>query len=105
VSFSVVLAAATLRVPILIHEQNTIPGLTNRLCQVLAKRITISYMSSAHYFRKKATVFTGNPVRHEVYDAVKSVARQKLNLDQKRKTILVIGGSLADRSRCRGTGS
>lgn len=93
VSFPVVLAAATLRLPILLHEQNTIPGLTNRICQIFARRITISYNSAVRYFRKKVTVFTGNPVRREVLAAVRSVSRQKLALDQKRKTILIIGGS------------
>jgi len=97
VSFPVVLAAATLRLPVLLHEQNTIPGLTNRLCQIFARRVTVSYPGSISYFRKNKTVLTGNPVRREVLNAIRSVSRQKLNLDQKRKTVLVIGGSLGAR--------
>lgn len=93
VSFPVVIAAAALKVPILIHEQNTVPGLTNRICQLFAKKVAVSYAVTSKYFIRSKTSLTGNPVRSKVIRAVRSVSRQKLNLDQKRKTLLVLGGS------------
>jgi UDP-N-acetylglucosamine--N-acetylmuramyl-(pentapeptide) pyrophosphoryl-undecaprenol N-acetylglucosamine transferase len=92
-SFPVVAAAAALRIPIFLHEQNAVPGITNRLCQRFAKKVMLSFKASVKYFNSKKAVFTGNPVRQKVILTERGVARQKLGIDQKRKTILVTGGS------------
>jgi UDP-N-acetylglucosamine--N-acetylmuramyl-(pentapeptide) pyrophosphoryl-undecaprenol N-acetylglucosamine transferase len=92
-SFPVVLAGAFHRIPILLHEQNTIPGIVNRICQFFAKKVAISYQTTSRYFLRSKVAFTGNPVRKKILKAVASVGRQKLNLDQKRKTLLILGGS------------
>jgi len=93
VSFPVVLAAASLRLPVVLHEQNAVPGITNRFCQVFAKRVTTSFENSGRYFKSRKTSFVGNPVRRKVVEAVRSVARQKLNLDQKSRMVIILGGS------------
>jgi len=93
VSFPAAVAAKLCGIPVVIHEQNTVPGFTNRICQLIAKKVAISYPVTSKYFWRRKTVLTGNPVRSKVVKAVKSVSRQKLNLDQKRRTLLVLGGS------------
>jgi UDP-N-acetylglucosamine--N-acetylmuramyl-(pentapeptide) pyrophosphoryl-undecaprenol N-acetylglucosamine transferase len=93
VSLPVVLAGAYLRKPAILHEQNTIPGISNRICRFFVKRITVSFERSFRYFPARKTSLTGNPVRRKILGAVRSVARQKLDLDQGRRTLLVLGGS------------
>jgi UDP-N-acetylglucosamine--N-acetylmuramyl-(pentapeptide) pyrophosphoryl-undecaprenol N-acetylglucosamine transferase len=63
VSGAVMLAACALGIPRLIHEQNVIPGLTNRLLGRLVNRVAVSFEASVRYFPKGKTVVTGNPVR------------------------------------------
>lgn len=83
----VLLAAKILRVPIAIHEQNSVPGMANRLAGKLADRIFISLPCSPAFSAAK-TLQTGNPVRQEIL----AVAGQVKPKTAKR-TILVLGGS------------
>jgi UDP-N-acetylglucosamine--N-acetylmuramyl-(pentapeptide) pyrophosphoryl-undecaprenol N-acetylglucosamine transferase len=63
VSGSVMLAACALGIPRLIHEQNVIPGLTNRLLGHIVTRVAVSFAASGAYFPNGKAVVTGNPVR------------------------------------------
>jgi UDP-N-acetylglucosamine--N-acetylmuramyl-(pentapeptide) pyrophosphoryl-undecaprenol N-acetylglucosamine transferase len=63
VSGAVMLAAGVLGIPRLIHEQNVIPGLTNRLLGHIVKRVAVSFEESVAHFPKGKVVVTGNPVR------------------------------------------
>jgi UDP-N-acetylglucosamine--N-acetylmuramyl-(pentapeptide) pyrophosphoryl-undecaprenol N-acetylglucosamine transferase len=83
----VLLAAWLLRIPIGIHEQNSVPGLANRWAGKLANRICIS-LPCTPPFPPAKTVQTGNPVRQEILTA----AGQQKPVAEK-KTILVLGGS------------
>ncbi|MFP4036513.1 MAG: undecaprenyldiphospho-muramoylpentapeptide beta-N-acetylglucosaminyltransferase, partial [Desulfobacteraceae bacterium] len=80
-------AARLLGIPVVIHEQNSLPGLTNKwLCRV-AERVLISFEESRSGFPAGKTVFTGNPVREEILEAAaEKNARGEL-------AILVVGGS------------
>lgn len=84
----VMLAAKLLRVPTIIHEQNSVPGLANRKLGKLVDRICISLPGSERFFEKTKTLLTGNPVRQNIL---------KLSQSQKEKTgpltLLVLGGS------------
>jgi UDP-N-acetylglucosamine--N-acetylmuramyl-(pentapeptide) pyrophosphoryl-undecaprenol N-acetylglucosamine transferase len=80
-------AAWTLGVPLVIQEQNTVPGLTNRLLSRLASRICVSFERSRNYFPAGKVVFTGNPVREEALVPV-AEAREDGAL-----RLLVLGGS------------
>jgi UDP-N-acetylglucosamine--N-acetylmuramyl-(pentapeptide) pyrophosphoryl-undecaprenol N-acetylglucosamine transferase len=92
-SVPVALAAWFLRIPIVLHEQNAIPGLANRLVSKFASKIALSFDTSKTYFSGSVQV-TGNPVRQEFYDLPdKSAALEKFNLKNDRFTILVFGGS------------
>ncbi len=63
VSGAVMLAAGVLGIPRLIHEQNVIPGLTNRLLSHIVNRVAVSFEESVAHFPKGKAVVTGNPVR------------------------------------------
>lgn len=63
VSVPVVLAAYTLKIPIVIHEQTLSAGLANKFASNFAKKICISWERSARFFPKEKTVLTGNPIR------------------------------------------
>ena len=84
----VLLAAKIFRVPICIHEQNSVPGLANRLAGKIADRVCISLPCEPSFTEKK-TVMTGNPVREELLDA----AEKKTTREDGTVTLLILGGS------------
>lgn len=86
-----VLAAAWLfRVPRLIHEQNVLPGATNRIAARIANGIAVGFKESADYFPRSRTEATGNPVRREFFE-IKPRLKDVENVDQ--FTLLIFGGS------------
>jgi len=93
VSGPVALAGWFLRVPVFIHEQNTVAGLTNRILGKAATGIGITFEVSGKYFPKEKIEVTGNPVREEVLSAERETSMKKLGLDLNKKTVLVFGGS------------
>ena len=90
------MAAAQMRIPILLHEQNALPGLTNRLIALWAKRIFVSFEEAADRFppfcKQKVSV-TGLPVRQQIAGADRTEASAYFQLDADKKTVLVVGGS------------
>lgn len=98
-SFAAVLIGALLGrfLPLrtLIHEQNVVPGLANRLLARVADRVLLSYPESSRYLRTSAPlVVTGNPIRREFLLAQRTDALyRKFRLAPGRRTVLVFGGS------------
>jgi len=93
-SVPVVMAARILRIPVVIHDSDSVPGRANLLASKFAARIAISYPEAGEFFKGKDNVaLTGNPVRHGVqkHDAHRS--REQLNIDLEMPTLLIIGGS------------
>ncbi len=88
VTVPVLMAARLLRVPICIHEQNSVPGLANRVGGRLARKICISLPCKPPFAEKK-TVMTGNPVRREILAA----AQRKKSWQGGVCTLLILGGS------------
>jgi UDP-N-acetylglucosamine--N-acetylmuramyl-(pentapeptide) pyrophosphoryl-undecaprenol N-acetylglucosamine transferase len=88
VSGSVMLAAGALGIPRLIHEQNVIPGLTNRLLSRVVNRVAVSFEASVRHFPKEKAVVTGNPVRPTICQV-----RACTHEPNGRFHLLVIGGS------------
>jgi UDP-N-acetylglucosamine--N-acetylmuramyl-(pentapeptide) pyrophosphoryl-undecaprenol N-acetylglucosamine transferase len=88
VSGSVMLAAGALSIPRLIHEQNVIPGLTNRLLGHIVNRVAVSFEASAAYFPKGKAVMTGNPVRPAICQV-----RGQAHEPNGRLHLLIFGGS------------
>ena len=87
------LAARFKGIPTAIHEQNSYPGLTNRLLCRIVDRIFISFVESKAYLKKKQSFLTGNPVREELF--AENHPEQK---DQKAFNVLVVGGSQGARA-------
>lgn len=95
------LQVAALRgIPTLIQEQNSFPGITNRLLGRKVNRICVAYEGMERWFPKDKIVITGNPVRQEVTETEgkRAQAIQHFGLEEDRPTLLVIGGSLGART-------
>ena len=96
ISGPVISAAKALGVKILLHEQNVVMGRANRLLLDKADRVCLSFEDKLLKDGKKFTL-TGNPVRNELFEDLKTVTKNRavslLNLDQHKKTLLVLGGS------------
>lgn len=92
VAVPVSFAGWLLHIPVFAHQQDIIPGLSNKLITPFAKKITVSFEKSLNDFPNKKTVVTGNPVRMHVLAGNKERAREIFNLEEKLPTVLVIGG-------------
>ncbi len=88
VSGPVVLAAALMGFKTAIHEQNTFPGLTNRILNKITHLIFVSFEQSLSYFPKGKTMLSGNPIRKQCSEALSSRSLRS------PFTLLILGGSL-----------
>jgi UDP-N-acetylglucosamine--N-acetylmuramyl-(pentapeptide) pyrophosphoryl-undecaprenol N-acetylglucosamine transferase len=93
-------AAMNKKVPCLIQEQNSFAGVTNKILGQKAKTICVAYDGMSAFFPKERIILTGNPVRQEVVklEGKRERAIEFFGLDPKKKTVLVVGGSLGARS-------
>lgn len=88
------LVASLMKIPLLIHEQNAISGVTNRILGRLADVVAVSYPGSEVYFQKSKNIqLTGNPIRSRIFQANRLKSIEEFDLDEKRKTVLIFGGS------------
>ena len=86
-------------IPCLLQEQNSFPGVTNRLLARKSAKICVAYDQMERFFPAEKILVTGNPVRSDLLNDINKVeAAQFWGLDATKKTILVIGGSLGARS-------
>ena len=94
VSAPVLTIAKILRIPYVLHEQNSIPA--GRIVFLKgAEKVFISYDVSRSYFSKKTSLYlTGNPVRPDFYHLDYESARESIGLDSDAFAVLVMGGSL-----------
>ncbi|MDR4987812.1 MAG: undecaprenyldiphospho-muramoylpentapeptide beta-N-acetylglucosaminyltransferase [Bacteroidales bacterium] len=92
----VVWAAHRQKIPVLIQEQNSFPGLTNRMLGKKAAKICVAYEGMDQYFSKEKLYITGNPVREEMLmlDGKSTEAMNHFRLKAGRPVLLVTGGSL-----------
>lgn len=91
--------AAIAGIPTVIQEQNSFPGITNKLLSKKASKICVAYENLERFFPKEKMILTGNPVRQDLIDveSKREEAIQHFNLDSNKKTVLVLGGSLGAR--------
>lgn len=90
------LATRLQQVPLLLHQQDVPPNLSNKLIAPLATRISIAFADSRRYFPAQKTLLLGNPIRQEILDVRQvavSQARIKLGFDPELPLLLVTGGS------------
>jgi UDP-N-acetylglucosamine--N-acetylmuramyl-(pentapeptide) pyrophosphoryl-undecaprenol N-acetylglucosamine transferase len=86
-------------IPTVIQEQNSFPGITNKLLSRKANAICVAYENLERFFPKDKMVLTGNPVRQDLMtiEGKRAEGVAHFNLDPNKKTILVLGGSLGAR--------
>ncbi|GLI38452.1 undecaprenyldiphospho-muramoylpentapeptide beta-N-acetylglucosaminyltransferase [Geobacter hydrogenophilus] len=85
------LAARGMSIPRFIHEQNAIPGFTNKMLATVAERVFISLEESRKFFPEERTLLTGNPLRRQILEQV-ALAPQEERADDAFH-LLVFGGS------------
>jgi UDP-N-acetylglucosamine--N-acetylmuramyl-(pentapeptide) pyrophosphoryl-undecaprenol N-acetylglucosamine transferase len=96
VSVPTALAAWLNGVPLVMHQQDVPPNLSNRLAAPLAKRISVAFADSLPYFPARKTALLGNPVRQAMLDVLATTpqeARRQLGFDAAQPLLLVTGGS------------
>jgi UDP-N-acetylglucosamine--N-acetylmuramyl-(pentapeptide) pyrophosphoryl-undecaprenol N-acetylglucosamine transferase len=91
--------ANNFKIPTVIQEQNSYPGITNKLLSKKASAICVAYENLERFFPADKIVFTGNPVRQDLLkiDSKRKEAIKYFNLNPNKKTLLVLGGSLGAR--------
>ena len=91
-SIPVVIAGWMLGSPILLHEADATPGLSNRFSAGLSVEVFISFRKTP-YFSKRRMVLVGNPIRRELLDGSKEAAKEFFKLSGEKPVILILGGS------------
>ena len=95
-SLPMVLAARGMQIPRFIHEQNAIPGQTNRLLSRFVNNVFITLDESARYFPAAKTMLTGNPLRRQILDMVDQISPSDAKEDIRNAEsfhLFVFGGS------------
>lgn len=92
-SFPVLFAARLFRIPVIIHESDSVPGRVNAWAGKFAQKIALSYAEAAQFFPAGRTALTGNPIREEVLRPSGRDAFKELGLDPNIPVLLVLGGS------------
>jgi UDP-N-acetylglucosamine--N-acetylmuramyl-(pentapeptide) pyrophosphoryl-undecaprenol N-acetylglucosamine transferase len=90
-----VIGARLLGIKIVLHEQNILPGITNRILSRFADRIYVSFAETTMGVTPQKIRFTGNPVRKEIVECSKTLRNTDIKASKKEKkfTILILGGS------------
>jgi len=91
-AFPVVMAGSLMRCPVLIHEQNVVPGRANTLLSKIVKKVAISFEGSRRYLDCAKVVWTGCPCHHSAIPS-KSESLLAFGLEENKKTIVLLGGS------------
>lgn len=94
VSVPVVRAAASLHIPCIIHESDMTPGLANKLCIPIARKVCCNFPETLKMLPKEKAVLTGSPIREELSGGNKIAALDLCNFTASKPVIMVIGGSL-----------
>ena len=96
VSGPVLFNAAMSKIPTVVHEQNSFPGVTNKILSKVVTTVLTSFEDSHSRFpegSREKLVLTGNPVRKEILVARKNIARKNLGISEDKKMVLCYGGS------------
>lgn len=93
VSVPVVRAAASLGIPCIVHESDMTPGLANKLCIPVAKKVCCNFPETFKLLPANKAVLTGSPIREELLKGRKEAAYELCGFDASKPVIMVIGGS------------
>lgn len=93
-------AANVKGIPTLIQEQNSYPGITNKILSKKARKICVAYDNMKTFFPSEKIMLTGNPVRQDIIDLTgkKEIATEFFGIHPEKKTVFVTGGSLGART-------
>lgn len=94
VSVPVVRAAAALKIPCIIHESDMTPGLANKLCIPVAKKVCCNFPETLQYLPEDKGIVTGSPIRSELSEGSKIAGLEMCGFTANKPVIMVIGGSL-----------
>ena len=93
VSVPVIRAAASLKIPSIIHESDLTPGLANKLCIPVAAKVCCNFPETLKYLPEKKAVLTGSPIREELLKGDKEAAYELTGFNKGMPVIMVMGGS------------
>lgn len=93
VSCPVVWASWLLRIPVVIHESDSTPGLANQLSLPFAKKICYSFPETEKYLQRRKAVYTGLPVRSALFGGSAEEGRRLCGFTDNKPVLLVMGGS------------
>lgn len=98
-SGAVVKVAQQMNIPTVIQEQNSYPGITNKMLSSKANAICVAYDGLNVYFKSNKIIKTGNPVRQDLLEieSKSNEARQFYGIQPDKKTVVILGGSLGAR--------
>jgi UDP-N-acetylglucosamine--N-acetylmuramyl-(pentapeptide) pyrophosphoryl-undecaprenol N-acetylglucosamine transferase len=98
VSIPVGLAASSLGIPLVVHEQNSVMGMANKFLAKRAKAVALTYEVAGKDVEDKSKItVTGNPVRASIFEATRAQGREMLSIPEDATMLLVFGGSLGAR--------
>lgn len=93
VSVPVVRAASFLKIPCIVHESDMTPGLANKLCIPVAKKVCCNFPETLKLLPNEKAILTGSPIREELLKGNKEAAYELCGFDASKPVIMVIGGS------------
>ena len=97
-SFPIVFVSSFFKIPTLIQEQNSLPGIANKLLSKHVKYISVGYNKMDKFFPSEKLFYTGNPVRKSITNKIDiDKAKESLNIDKTRMVLTVLGGSLGSK--------
>lgn len=91
-AFAITYSAKLLKIPVLLHESDIVPGMSNQIASRWAKKIFISFPKTEFFDLSKA-ILTGNPIRKEILEGDIQKAKELFNLSLEKPVILILGGS------------
>ena len=94
VAVPVVRAAASLKIPCVIHESDMTPGLANKLCIPVAKKVCCNFPETLRTLPASKAILTGSPIREELLHGNREAAYRLCGFDSSKPVLMVIGGSL-----------
>ncbi|MBP6858139.1 MAG: UDP-N-acetylglucosamine--N-acetylmuramyl-(pentapeptide) pyrophosphoryl-undecaprenol N-acetylglucosamine transferase [Candidatus Pacebacteria bacterium] len=92
-SFPVLCAARVLRIPVIIHESDTVPGRVNLWSGKFAKKVALSFPEAASYFKAEKISITGQPVRKSIIMAAKEGALEFFEFNRDLPVVGIFAGS------------
>jgi UDP-N-acetylglucosamine--N-acetylmuramyl-(pentapeptide) pyrophosphoryl-undecaprenol N-acetylglucosamine transferase len=92
-AFPVTIASRLLRIPLIIHESDSVPGKVNAISARWASRIAVAYEETATFFPPEKVAHTGLPLRRSITEKLTEGAHEFLHLERGIPTLLVVGGS------------